>query len=297
MQGIRKLGTLIAHVAEVTPFEYHGELLMLESIRILSPNNSHNGEHYLRIIRLADGTRDVENTEEYAACEILTEFAMGYTFGVPFVDGDTIYVYATLAEYDDLVAKPEVDDIHVFWSDDLTAWNTKMVVQGVSEQVFNTSVCRANDRFVMAYETNDKTWNPFTIRFAESDDLLNWRKIPAEKALYGPDRYTACPAFRWMDGQFYLYCLEMPREGEWWFEEYAARSSDLLNWEMSPVNPILAPEPDGSEDINTSDIDFCEFDGKTIIYYAWSNQRGNGYLAHAVFDGTEREFLLATFCE
>ena len=298
MQGIRKLGTLVEHVAEDTPFEYHDELLLLESIRVLTPGNTHNGEHYLRIIRLTDGTRDVESPEEYAACEILTEFAVGYTFGVPFIGGDTIYVYATIAEYADLATKPEVDDIHVFWSDDLKNWKEKTVIRGDSEQLFNTSICRTDDRFVMAYETNDRTWKPFTIRFAESDDLLNWRNIPAEKALYGPDRYAACPTIRWMDGMFYLICLELPGGPEkWWFEEHAARSTDLLHWTKSPANPVLAPEPDGSEMINTSDIDFCEFDGKTIIYYVWGSQRGEEFLAHAVFDGTEREFLLATFGE
>jgi len=63
---------------------------------------------------------------------------------------------------------------------------------------------------------------------------------------------------------------------------------------MSSVNPILAPSPDGSEIINTSDIDFCEFGGKVIFYYLWGNQTGVIGLSHAHFDGTLDEFLRAS---
>ena len=42
-------------------------------------------------------------------------------------------------------------------------------------------------------------------------------------------------------------------------------------------------------------VDFCEFDGKTIIYYAWGSQTGEEYLSHAVYDGSETDFLRAWF--
>jgi hypothetical protein len=287
MDGITKLGKVRDNLVEVSPFVFKGELLMFESVRADTPDNTHGGEHYLRIRRLADGKRDVVSAEEFASCEVLTEFGEEFTFGVPFVWNDEIYIYASLSK------KPKVDDIHLFHSANMSSWDHSVVVRGVDEQLFNSSVCWAADRFIMAYESNFTGWVPFTNRFAESYDLKNWTPISPERAIHGADRYCACPTIRYIDGMFVIYCLEMPRKGEWWFEEFAATSADLWTWTMSAANPILAPPEDLSENINNSDIDFCGFGDKTIIYYSWGSQRGDEHLAHAVFDGSEEDFLRA----
>lgn len=39
----------------------------------------------------------------------------------------------------------------------------------------------------------------FTMRFAESEDLLAWRLMD-RKRVFARDRYTACPALRYLDG-------------------------------------------------------------------------------------------------
>jgi len=289
VKGITKLGTLMHHLVEVSPFVYRDELLIFESVRPRTPDNTHDGGHYLRLRRLADGTRDVRDAAEFAESPVLTEFGEGYTFGAPFVWDDEIYISATLGN------KPETDGVVIFHTKDMKSWEKYDAVEPDNERLYNTSICRADDRFVMAIETNDRRWPSFTIRFAESTDLRTWTVLPVEKALRGEDRYCACPTIRYLDGWFYTVCLEMPRDGEWWFEEFGARSKDLRHWEPAPANPIIAPESDGSEDINTSDIDFCEWRGKTIIYYSWGSQKGEERLAHAVFDGTEAEFLRAWF--
>lgn len=287
MQGIRKLGTVQYHLVEVSPFVHQHKLLIFESVRPRTPDNTHGGKHYLRIRELHDGTRDVQSAEEFAVGRALCEFGEGFTFGVPFVWEGKIFIYASLA-----VKETESDDIHLFWSEDMKNWQQSMVIPGSHERLFNSSVCRAEDRFVMSYETNDRAYPAFTIKFAESKDLLHWTKIPVDKAIYGTDRYTACPSIRFVDGMFYMFYLERPTE-EWCFETYLTRSADLLHWEQSPVNPILAPTPD--EDINNSDIDFTEFNGRMVIYYSWGSQRGEERLAHATFDGGLREWLRACF--
>jgi hypothetical protein len=47
--------------------------------------------------------------------------------------------------------------------------------------------------------------------------------------------------------------------------------------------------------LNNSDIDFCEYEGRVIINYSWGNQRGVEHLAEAVFEGTLQEFLLGWY--
>ena len=48
-------------------------------------------------------------------------------------------------------------------------------------------------------------------------------------------------------------------------------------------------------DLNNSDVDLCEFRGKTIITYSWGNQQGTEFLAEAVNDGTLASFLKGFF--
>ena len=50
-----------------------------------------------------------------------------------------------------------------------------------------------------------------------------------------------------------------------------------------------------AKNINNSDVDLCEFEGKTILYYSWGNQQGVEHLAEAVYDGSLASFLRGFF--
>ena len=95
---------------------------------------------------------------------------------------------------------------------------------------------------------------------------------------------------------------------------YIVRSDDLKAYEVGLVNPIMypsdedkqiiAPERLSAKDIdrienavntNNSDIDLCEFGGKTVIVYSWGNQLGHEFLALDEYDGSEEEFLKSFF--
>ena len=161
-----------------------------------------------------------------------------------------------------------------------------MIEQDPPEHIFNTSVCEADGKFVMAYETDDPAYVPFTIKFAQSGDLVHWDKMPG--AIYGPDKYAACPCLRYLDGWYYMLYLEHMKP-RWRFETYMVRSHDLKAWEPSPCNPILAPGE--GENINTSDPDITEHRGRVYLYYSIGDQRTYSKLKRAVFNGTLAEFF------
>lgn len=92
---------------------------------------------------------------------------------------------------------------------------------------------------------------------------------------------------------------------------YISRSKDLETWEFGKYNPFLSVT---SEDIkvadnaaeiteemkkiipdgcycSASDLDLCEFDGKTVIDYIIGNQLGLCFMAEAEYDGTMQELL------
>jgi alpha-L-fucosidase len=178
----------------------------------------------------------------------------------------------------------------MFASNDLVSWKKKVVVQQENEHLFNSSVCAAGDRFVMAYETNDSKYVPFTVKFAVSSDLQYWTKVP--DAIFGADRYAACPCIRFMDGYYYLLYLEH-RQPRWFFETFVARSRNLKSWELSPANPVLTPGLD--DGVNASDPDVVEFDGKTHVYYSVGDQQNWTKLKRAVYLGSLGEFFKSYF--
>ena len=57
----------------------------------------------------------------------------------------------------------------------------------------------------------------------------------------------------------------------------------------------LADLSKNAKDINNSDIDFCEFNGRVIINYSWGNQHGKEFLAEAIYEGTLKQFLKGWF--
>jgi hypothetical protein len=50
-----------------------------------------------------------------------------------------------------------------------------------------------------------------------------------------------------------------------------------------------------AKDVNNSDVDLCEFQGKTVIYYSWGNQQGKEFLAEAVYEGALEGLLRSYF--
>jgi hypothetical protein len=257
-------------VCEATPIVWKDRLVLLECIR---PGSGGKAEdHYLTL-------RDVESGER------LARFAPGYGLASAIVHGDAVHVFASRRGPGD-----SWNDVTHFVSSDLKHWDQTVAIRQESEHLFNSSVCAAGDGFVMAYETDDPRYVPFSVKFARSADLREWKNVP--DAVFGKDRYAACPCIRYANGWFYIMYTEQ-RTPRWFFETWLARSKDLKDWEQSPTNPLLTPGP--NEDINTSDPDVVEYRGTTWLYYAIGDQKTWAKLKRATYPGTLREFLEGRF--
>jgi len=295
-----KKAVLGSPVVEQTPVIWKDRLLLVETWQThwdnpLTPRR----EYYVRI-------RDEETNK------ILGRYMNGYGLASAFVWNNMFYIFATRAGYNHnrLVSW---NNVYMSKSEDLVHWTepTMVIEQELREHIFNQSVCYDGRRFVMAYETDLQP--AFTIKFAESSDLEHWQKIPG--AIYGTDRYTACPAIRFIGGYYYMLYLEhlKPR---WWFETWLTRSKDLKHWEDALHNPVIAPNPTQSvhpdcpphpgsayreacadncpangKEINTSDPDLVEWQGKVRVYFTGGCQHWGGLLQYAEFDGTMQEFF------
>ena len=131
---------------------------------------------------------------------------------------------------------------------------------------------------------------PFTARFATSTDLRRWTLAPRE-CNYAMDRYTAPHCLRWLDGWFYDFYLEDfhgeirairgPLEGPYPLGLQPAESGAAASPEdRKAANPHFTAAQrkriETAVNINNSDIDFCEHQGRLIINYSWGNQTGRG---------------------
>ncbi len=297
-ETLNKIGTLKIGIVETTPVVWKGRLLRFEWMRKSNeygyPTNLKGYDYYQFV--------DME-TEEATP-----EFGADHIFGCPYIENGIAYVYGVKALSDG-------NRIDMFWSDDLISWQTKTVFDLPGLAFYNTSVCKGQDGYIMAVEIRkpeEFTGKPFTIIFAQSQDLFNWEFLSPMEHSYTRDRYSACPTIRYFGGQYYIIYLEaMPLHR---YMPYIVRSKDLEHFELGIQNPVMTPDNidkyvidpkrfikeeldyiESAVNCNNSDIDLCEYKGKTVILYSWGNQVGKEFLALAQYNGTLQEFLESFF--
>ena len=253
-------------MCELSPIIWKGKLCHLACVRPASGGTK--SDYYIELSNAETG-------------EILAKFAEGYSLASAIVNNDVLYVFAS--RFDD----NSWNDVTLFKSSDLVNWESRVVLVQENEHIFNTSVCECPDGFVMAYESDDPKYPAFTIKFAVSDDLENWKKIP--DAIFGTNRYTACPCIRYVNGYYYVLYLEN-RSPRHYYETYITRSKDLKRWELSSANPVLRPTQI-DDCINTSDPEIIEFNGKTYVYYSVGDQLTWMNIKRAIYYSSMKDFF------
>ncbi len=287
---IVKTGTIDCDIVETSPVVFKNKVYRFEYIRPKYWNND-SGDSYFRFIDRETG-------------QTTPPFGKGFHLGSAFVDNDSVYVTAANSW--------DGEQIHIFRSGDLKNWDSRLAFELPGYGIFNTSLTHSpKDEYILMFEIGKPEAEAgvrFTARFATSPDLLNWKVLPSDRN-YAKDRYTAPHCLRYLDGYYYNFYLEA-HDG---YEQRLVRSSDLIHWESSPLNPVLQASdedkrifntnlPDELRDkiveaqnLNNSDIDFCEYNGQLIINYSWGNQQGTEFLAEAIYEGTQAQFLKAWF--
>jgi len=247
-----------------------------------------NGDPHFRYHEDGFRIRDV------AANRVVSVPLLNCYFAAAFVWDGRVYVVA--GDYED---RPiwTIRRTILLSSDDLITWTKPRVILETTgeEHFFNYGICRAKDRFVLLYETNDARWPMFTMRFAESDDLLTWRKLP-EQYIYGTDKYTGGPALYYdaAEGWFYLLYTNAAEGKPGFYDDRVARSRDLMTWQDARADrPMVEPNPSrfvnaarwpGVTEKSASDLEMCEFNGQTHIYWIHGDQQGATCGWNAVVD-------------
>lgn len=292
--AIRRLGTILCDMVETTPVVFGGRLYRFEYVRAGELNEANpSKDSYFHFV-------DVETSRKTAP------FGVNCTFGAAFADGEVMYVTGTDTEGEDHV-------VRVFRSEDLETWEEygKLTLpEGMSG--YNTGVTKKDGVYILLIEVDKPLY--FRFRFARSTDMKNWTLLPEEHRFHEEPRYAGGPALYSLPGDPYYYVFYLEAYPGPSYATCVARSRDLIHWTYSPINPVLMYDEAEDKkigspfltvheqeriaralDINNSDLELCEFNGRTILYYSWGNQHGIEFLAEAAYEGTMSDFIHGYF--
>jgi hypothetical protein len=273
---LTKLPFAIPKAMENTPVIFNGRPLHVLNYRDDTKNNTdeYTKSMYLYVVDLNTGNE-------------LCRFGEGYSFANAFVNGPELHVFASEGSNHDWF-----QSLYHFSSSDLKTWKRESAIEKEpDEHLFNASVCRDEKGFLMAYESNKPV--QFCFKFARSEDLSKWKKLPRLVFTGVNHEYSACPVIRYFSPYYYVIYLHSPIQDHKGYVSFMARSKDLVTWELSPFNPVLEASP--GEGINNSDVDLFEWEGKTYITYATGDQATWGSVRVAFYDGPMKEFFASHF--
>ena len=168
---IVKKGTIDCDIVESTPIVFKNKIYRYEYIRTKYWDNATDDSY----------SRFVENETGITT----KSFAKGFHLGSAFVYDETIYVTA--------VDIWNGEQIHIFSSKDMENWESWMAFKLLGYGLFNTSLTRDDDKFVLMFEIGKpeaEAGKRFTANFATSTDLKKWNVLSSEHN-YAKDRYTA----------------------------------------------------------------------------------------------------------
>jgi hypothetical protein len=265
---------------ENTPVLFNSKLLMVANFRPSGGAvNVKPSDSYLYIDDLRTG-------------EEILRFGTAHSFASAFVNDTELNVFAL--DFSESEGSKKLSGIDRFVTTDLKNWKTEMVIPpDGGENLFNTSVCRDDKGYLMAYESNKPV--QFCFKFARSTDLSKWDKIPGLVFTGVKNEYSACPVIRYFNPYYYVIYLHNKIAGHNGYTSFMARSKNLVDWELSPFNPIL--EAEEGEGINNSDVDILEYRGKTYLYYATGDQETWATIRVALYDGPMKTFYEEHFPE
>ena len=299
---IRRHGTIKFGTVESTPIVFKNNLFRFEYCR---PSESHH---------LTE--KNLYNPNPWSSFHLIDlktgrktpSFAKDHHLGCAYTDNGVMYAVGVAGEWGS-------DTVHIFRSEDLENWECAGELHLPGWKIFNTGICKLNGVYTLLMEISapaEEAGRPFTFRFATSKDMVHWSLTPSE-CVFQKDRYAGGPAIYAIDDGYYyvLYLEKYPGPS---YANCIARSRDLIHWEYSPINPVMMyneyedkqianpfltveeqKQIEAALDINNSDMELCEFNGRTIIYYSWGNQQGMEFLAEASYEGGIKEFLQGWF--
>lgn len=267
-QKIDRSGVWLQDATEASGFVWNNEFYYVYTDRDFA-----NTTRQMKIIKWSDGS-------------VVSTFGSGYGFQGVIVDSGTLWVYAT-------TGNSSAHAIVGFKTTDLTTWTSLGTVYSLtsSYQVFNISVTKNGSNFIMTYEFLGPGYTGFACGFLTSSNGTSYSPTGTPLGLVsGVGQICSCPCLRYVGGTYYFWTTT-PLSSPTRYHTWMAKSTNLSSWtwsRLTTLRPVLE-----FEDINTSDVDLTEFDGKVYGIYATGDQQTYQRLTYFTYDGTLAQYIQA----
>ena len=282
----RVLGT---HRFEMTPFHFNGELYLLENCCDYNPADFKPDEYPPHTLKDGFLIRRVKDDA------IIGKPVLGNYFASAFVHDGKVYAFAPLLDGE------MFHRVGRYVSEDLVNWSGPEVVFEAEANcvIFNTSFLWNGEKFIGAYETDTpERLRKYIFKFWESDDLRHFNVVP--NAAYGLDKYVGGCSIYFEGGWYYMLYLEDRKDGT--YETRACRSRNLKEW-FDCRCPLMVPDLThqinpacpGRMELNASDMELIEDDGRTLAFWAGGDQHGCCDMQMAEYPAPLREMLESFF--
>ncbi|NMA43871.1 MAG: hypothetical protein GX946_10895 [Oligosphaeraceae bacterium] len=289
----RYLGT---HRFEMTPFHWNGELYLLENFCDYDPASYAKDEYPEHTARDGFFIRRFSDDAQ------IGPVVPGCYYASSIVHQDRLYVFASAFDTRKFTAGVSFRRIIRYTTDDLEHWSgpDEVYVAAPDRMIFNTTTVWDGKRFVGCFETDETcTARKYLFRFVESDDLLHFRVILG--AEYGREKYVGGQALYFVNGYYYLFYVHDLNNR--CYDTRISRSKDLKIWEDSPI-PVVEPDQKheinpmarpGIMELNASDLELIEDQGKTLLFWCGGDQHGCVDMQMAEYPRPLPEYLESFF--
>lgn len=267
-QKLEKSGMWLQNATESSWFVWNNELYYIYANRSIAGPAIN-----MKIIKFSDQS-------------VVATFGTDYGCQDVLVDGGTLYVFATKCYMD---FSHTANSIVKFTSTDLTNWSGPATIYtgGSYEQIYNVGVGKdASGNVVIGYDIHNPSWYAeyFVTRFITSTNYTTWSNIgTASNVWHG----HGCADLKFVNGAWYIWGFSDMPGGGW--ATISAKTTDFLNFTNSKI-PTIKPVHEW-EDINTTDPDLIEFDGKVYISYMTGDQSTYARLTYATYEGTLAQLI------
>lgn len=225
--------------------------------------------------------------------ELVVTIKNKFSFPALHVNDDVAYFYGTPTD--------EINKMYVQTSKNLRDWSSPDEILSAPHgtMIINPSITEKDGAFYMVWEEwpPEKGIDGGFVRFAHSQDLMNWNVLDAK---FDNDAYAGGPTLVFSEGYFYLMYLNrlgkhFPDMDHPMFVDIA-RSGDLVNWEKNKSQYApFSPKGRADEMTNNSDAEMIETAQGLVFVYFVGDQKTRTDVKIATFEGSKDQFLKRFF--
>lgn len=259
---------------EVAPVEYKGEMIIVTFER--GADKSGVAESFGRKIVIYDN----KNYNKIA------EVPWDKGLGSAIVEDGKLFVFGSSdwSKYNNCIYKVQLE----LSGEPRIIQEDTVFCAGKNKRIFNSSVAKAKNGFVIAYEEDENKTNVFYTAFLKSESLLDFENLNIN---FRKGTYTACPTIRYSNGYYHLFFLDRTQfeDGSKRYTTKMSFAKELQSLSEDDLTVVLDPKFGLSN--NNSDFDLVEYDGSTYLFYAESDQQTWAKVYTAIFNDSEEQFL------